>query len=397
MIIQKLFAKGILCCYFYTQSFNMNVKIVNLSRDGMSEVKDVVDMFSKDRGPLKFSIEKTQYDSDYYSFYRNADKIDRTTFFELSEKVRIEHDLNDEDFLVILSPRQLDYNHEYSCKNWISFYVENNIIVKTGIYAEVSEGRDYLSVGHQIVENVFQNLIGMELTDIHSEYAVHFDYESCINDFSEKFNDVKGKMWSGRICRKCTAKAQERLDNATFTQVKNILRRISNRLNDNYEIDFTPEELTVQVKLDYNAKGNGGRPSCSISIGGQTVDFGNIKRSSRIITYLFYLINAKIEIGRHDFEGRGYQNTRENYEGLHELLKGRLYESKFKSYLKSMTSYHSRISTHIINQMDIEDIGHMYRFHSKFIDQDVSVYSIHVEPENLILPEELLKFRVDRG
>jgi hypothetical protein len=47
--------------------------------------------------------------------------------------------------------------------------------------------------------------------------------------------------------------------------------------------------------------------------------------------------------------------------------------------------------------VNIEDVGHMYRFHSKFIDQDVSVYSIHVEPENLILPEELLKFRVDSG
>ena len=58
----------------------MNVKIVNLSRKGTSEVKDVVDMFSKDRGPLKFSIEKTQYDSDYYSFYRNARK-DRSAYF----------------------------------------------------------------------------------------------------------------------------------------------------------------------------------------------------------------------------------------------------------------------------------------------------------------------------
>ncbi|MDB9882000.1 hypothetical protein OAD66_02585 [Bacteroidia bacterium] len=375
----------------------MNVKIVNLSRKGMSEVKDVVDMFSKDRGPLKFSIEKTQYDSDYYSFYSNADKIDRTTFFELSEKVRIEHDLNDEDFLVILSPRQLDYNHENSYKNWISFYVENNIIVKTGIYAEVSEGRDYLSISHQIIENLFQNLIGMELTDIHSEYTIHYDNKSCINDFSEIFNDVQGKMWSGKICRQCTAKAKERLDNPTYLQIKKILRRISNRLNDNYEIDFTPEELTVEVKLDYNAKGNGGRPSCSISIGGQTVDFGNIKRSSRIITYLFYLINANIEIGKRDFEGKGYKNTKENYERLHELLKGKLYERNFKSYLNSMTSYHSRISTLIENQTDIDDVGHMYRFHSKFIDQDVSAYSIHVEPENLILPKELLEYRVDRG
>ena len=43
-------------------------------------------------------------------------------------------------------------NHP-SHKKWISYFVTNNIVVKTGIYAEVSEGRDYLSVGHQIVEN----------------------------------------------------------------------------------------------------------------------------------------------------------------------------------------------------------------------------------------------------
>lgn len=376
----------------------MNVKIVNLSRKGTSDVKDVVDMFSKDRGPLKFSIEKTQFDSDYYSFYRNAKKIDRLTFFDLYEKVRKEHDISDNDFLVILSNKQLVYDPNHpSHKKWISYFVTNNIVVKTGIYAEVSEGRDYLSVGHQIIENLFQNLIGMELTNIHSEYTIHYDNKSCINDFSELFNDVQGKMWSGKICGKCNTKAKERLDNPTYLQIKKILRRISNRLNDNYEIDFTPEDLTVEVKLDYNAKGNGGRPSCSISIGGQTVDFGNIKRSSRIITYLFYLINANIEIGKRDFEGKGYKNTKENYERLHELLKGKLYESNFKTYLKSIRSYHCRISTLIENQTDIDDVGHMYRFHSKFIDQDVSAYSIHVEPENLILPEELLKFRVDRG
>jgi hypothetical protein len=240
----------------------MNVKIVNLSRKGTSDVKDVVGMFLKDRGPLKFSIEKTQYDSDYYSFYRNAEEIDRPTFFDLYEKVRKEHDLSDEDFLVILSNKQLVYDPNHpSHKKWISYFVTNNIIVKTGIYEEVSEGREYLGIAHQIIENLFQNLVGMELTDIHSEYTIHFDNESCINDFNEKFNDVKGKMWSGRICGKCTAKGKERLDNATFSQIRKILRRISNRLNDNYDNNFTLEELRVEVKLDYNAKGNGGRPS----------------------------------------------------------------------------------------------------------------------------------------
>lgn len=381
----------------------MDVKILYLSHQGRSDMEDVVSMLSKDVGPIKFQLIDRSNISAYFLLHRDLNKIGPEDFRKLSELIREEHSLEDNDIVVIVSPRKLTSPYELvdSFKNWVSFYDKNNIIVRSSGYNEITEGKPYLGVAHQIVENLFQNLGGIDLAQIGHTDRIHTEQEICVNDFCEEFNQVKGKMRSGFICRKCKKEALNsylsRMDNGSLQQIENILTRISNRLKDNYNKRFTPEELRIEVKLDYNVRGNGGRPNCGISIGGQLVDFGNIKRSSHIITYLFYLINARLDIGKSDFEGKGYENTRENYERLHELLKGKLYEDKFKSYLNSMTSYHSRISTRLLNQMNIEDVGHMYRFQSRFIDQDVSVYSIHVEPENLILPEELLEFRVDRG
>lgn len=294
----------------------MDVKIVYLSHKGRQDMEDVVDMFSKDVGPITFQLIDHTNSSEYFLAHRELKKIDPENFRNLSALIREEVGLKVEDVLVIVTPRDLitPYPVERSFKNWLSYYDENNIVIRSSGYDEVTEGRPYLGVAHQVIENIFQNLGGINLAQIGHTDGIHLGRESCINDFSEELNDVKGKMWSGRICAKCLAKAKENIDNANLQQIRKILRRISNRLNDNYEVDFTPEELKVEVKLDYNAKGNGGRPSCSISIGGQVIDFGNIKRSSRAITYLFYLINANIEIGKRDFDGKGYLNAKECYE-----------------------------------------------------------------------------------
>ena len=387
----------------------MNVRIVDLRENSpIEEMNSIIGMFSKDRGPMKFSIENTQYDSDYYSFYNNADKIDRLTFFDLYEKVRKEHNLSDEDFLVILSNKQLVYDPKHpSHKKWISYFVKNNIIVKTGVFKEISDGREYLAIAHQIVENLFQNLGEISLTGSDFDNIIHTDRTRiCINDFCEDLEDARGKIQSGLICPACSDYAKVRIGNALYIQMRKILARISNRFRDNFDVDFTPEELKVEVKLDYNTKGNGGRPSCSISIGGQIIDFGNLTQSSHIITYLFYLINSNLGISKKDFRKKvkieiGGQTKevdsphKTKYRELYKMLKGELYDREWNSYLRSISSYHSRISTLIMNQMDIEDIGNMYRFDSKR-KGDITYYFVNVEPENLILPEELLNFRVDK-
>ncbi|MBR9859977.1 hypothetical protein GYB22_04385 [bacterium] len=374
----------------------MDVKIAYLSFKGRSDMKDVVDMFSKDVGPITFQLlDYTNY-SKYYLVHRGLKKIDPENFRNLSALIREEVGLKVEDVLVIVTPRDLitPYPVERSFKNWLSYYDENNIVIRSSGYHEVTEGRPYLGVAHQVIENIFQNLGGINLAQIGHTDGIHLGRESCINDFSEELNDVKGKMWSGRICAKCLAKAKENIDNATLQQIRSILRRISNRLNDNYEINCTPEELKIEVTLERDPRKVKARPRCLVTIGGRKINFGR-GDELRTVRYVFYLINHNLPIGKYDFIGDGvYNDAAEKYKLLYDKIQGSVTSKTLGDYIDNLPKLHDRISNRILNEVQNEYIGNLYSLKSLKTNKTDTCYIVNVEPDNIDIPDELMEFRV---
>ena len=360
----------------------MKVNIVHLNPQGKENIVEVVDMFSKDIGPLKFELlEEISY-SEYFQFHKSLKKISLNDLNILCDKIREDFGLTNNEYVVVVSSKSLEtptVNFQ-SPKDWYSFHYHRNVIVKSGGWERITEGKPYLGIAHQIIENLFQNLGKFDLYSIKFKDWIHQESEVCINDFCEKPNETKGKIRSGYICQSCIQSALDFTSNDYIIQVKNILSRISNRLRENYVFDFTNEQLRVEVSEDY-----------SISIGGQSIDFGHKGKRAHVI-YLFFLINNHLGIGRRDLMDNGRARTK--FIELYNHIYKKIYDDEVNSYVKNITSVHSRISTLLKNTLTIESLAHKYGFSSNKIDQDVSVYSIDIDNNHLIFPSELKEFRV---
>ena len=361
----------------------MKVKISYLNSQGRDNIIEVIEMFSKDRGPMNFELLENNISSDYYQYHRDLTKISIDDLKELSKLVRLDHSIESDDFVVVISQKTLDASliNITSLKDWYSFYYEQNILVKSGGWSNITEGKPYLAIAHQIIENIFQYLGKLDLNSIRLQDSIHMETEVCINDFCEKPNETKGKIRSGYICRNCIESALQHATNAQVIQIKNILSRISNRLSENYVFEFSDDQLKIEVSENY-----------SISIGGQIIDFGHKGKVSHTV-YLFYLLNNHLEIGQKDLYMDG--KARSCFISLYNHLYKKIYDNEVNTYLEGIRTRHSRISNRLKNIMNIESLAHKYGFSSRKNSLGKTVYSINISKEHLIYPSELEEFIID--
>jgi hypothetical protein len=361
----------------------LDVHIIYLSSQGIENIEETISMFSKDKGPLNFKLILLNNSSEYYQFYKEINDISIIDIRNLSKLIREFHNIPEENLIAIVSPKSLETPTKKfnDLKDWYSFYCERTIVVKTGGWEKITEGKPYLGISHQIIENIFQFLGNIDLYSKKFEKSIHMETEVCINDFCTNPNETKGKIRSGYICQSCIKKALGCISNDYVIQIKNILSRISNRLRENYVFDFSEDQLKIEITQDHEIK-----------IGGQIIDFGHKGKVSHIV-YLFYLINHGVGIGRKDLSKEGI--VREKFMSLYNHVYNKIYDDEVDRYVNSITSVHSRISTRLKNQLNIESLAHKYGFNSSKIDQDISVYNIDVSQKYLILPSTLNTFKIN--
>ena len=360
----------------------MDIHIIYLSSQGFENIEETISMFSKDKGPLNFKLLEVNYSSEYHRFYKEIKTISTSDLKNLSSKIRDFYEISQDDYIVIVSPKSLETPTEKftTPKDWYSYYYERAIVVKTGGWEKITEGNPYLGISHQIIENVFQSLGNIDLYSKKFEKSIHLETEICINDFCANPNETKGKIRSGYICQSCIESALKNISNDYVIQIKNILSRISNRVRENYVFDFSEDQLKIEVTQDYEIK-----------IGGQIIDFGHKGKLYHVV-YLFYLININVGIGSNELSKQGI--VREQFKSLYNHLYKKIYDYEIESYIKNITSIHSRISTKLKNQLNIESLAHKYRFNSSKTRQDVYVYNIDVSQEDLVLPSILNTFKI---
>ena len=381
------------------QLINMTVRIFCLKEKDIEDVEYLTDMLSKDIGPLKFRLYTPSTKEDYYKFHNSLDKVSVDNFNHISQLIENRYPFNHNFFNVILTEKQIESptNKFKSSKDWYSFYFENFIIVKTSGWEEATEGKPYLGVAHQIIENLFQSLGRIDLYGLNLFDSVHKKTKTCINDFCETTEETNGKIRSGHICKECYDNAICHVENDTLVQIRNILRRIRNRITEDYEIPFSDRERKIEIINNSD-----------IIIGGVYIDWGKSKNLHPY--YLFFLLNYNKNIGVSDFKGEGeYQDAHEKMTQLlidmkfknFEKLKGtsvgeRLLEEKLKlveSFIKNITSYQTRIYNSIMNNVHREDIGYFYRLTSSKINKK-NTYCVKVEPSDIVIPKKFLKYIV---
>ena len=171
----------------------MKVNIVYLSYRKRENMDKAMEILSSQVGPLKFNLLEFSNKTKYFNFHSNLKRISLEDLRILSSLVREEVDTTNDDFVVIVSAKPLNNPNKKlkTIKDWYSFYYEQNILVKSGGWSNITEGKPYLAIAHQIIENIFQYLGKVDLNSIRLQDSIHMETEVCINDFCEKPNETK--------------------------------------------------------------------------------------------------------------------------------------------------------------------------------------------------------------
>ena len=362
----------------------MNTFIASFAQDFDDDVENIVEMFKKDKGPINFQFLPVDYDSDYFKNYESLSSLRTEDINDICSSLRqsTKEKIASSDVVVIITPKKLDIPviSTPKEKDWNSVFISHNIAVNCSRWDKITEGRPYLAVAHQIIENIFQDLSHIEINSQKLYKDIHVDTEVCINDYCKNLDETKGKIRSGFICKSCTERALNYTDKSHVLQIKNILKRISERLNDNY--DFTPSKEELRVRIDQYA---------DIYHAGKRINFGKSKIAK--LSYLFYRINYNKSIGTKDFKKS--EEIYQKFITLSSLLGETFTSQQYHSFVRNIRSNHTRSFNKVLNGLENENVSPYFKIKSECVGQDVFVYKIEALDENIDIHPSLQKFRLN--
>ena len=371
----------------------MNVYITGTPGVNASTINDTIRFLNKSQGRLTFIKSEGISEKQLCRVLKTKNSIESFDFCQLEDIAdfyRTLGEIEDADLVVFLSDYKLDYEKYDGDKRWFSYFSNNNIVVKTYGWELYTSNRPYLAISHQIIENIFQSLSGLNLktSSVHNMY--HFDDNSvCINNFALFEKEIKIKLLSGVICETCVSDFL----NITpenynyYPQIDDILERVRKELKAIVRIEPSYEDVKI------NEDG-------SIEIGEHRLEFKKDKHIHFI--YLFFLINSGkwfSEKNLFEFDG----NINSNLSSLikcHNIVYGHGFtppESKpipkliqrriddLKSKKSTFNSYRSKISSRVPEQQ--------YGFMSLPNGNKTYKFSVNIPPEKLQLPNSFLGFR----
>lgn len=148
--------------------------------------------------------------------------------FRLCEDYRRRYGIGDDDFVILLTDRK-------NALNWFSASDgARNIFIHTAEWEHYTTLSIEYPIAHQIAENIFQVLMGVDLVNIPNKYA-HSPLRGCINDICMDKFEVIAKLKSGSICSDCVMKIRESF---TDWQVAKQLQEILIHVRNKYDLNF---------------------------------------------------------------------------------------------------------------------------------------------------------------
>lgn len=365
----------------------MDVYITTLDKRSEDDVKIILDMFSKDFGDIKFLPLKLKKNTDYFKKYKKLDRLHIDDIKEILPLIKEQTGTYDQ-YVVLLTEKGLDIpaaSNPYE-KDWNSVFISKNIVVNSSRWIDLTEDRTYLALAHQIIENLFQALSYVTISHPSFLEDIHLGISGCINDFCADFNQIHAKILSGFICQKCQERFLCYEQEKDLVQIKKILRRISNRITDNFEF-----EINTNKRIVVNKYGD-------IKLGGSKLNF----RGAKIVrhTYLFYLLNYNKIIRTEDLESN--YEVRKKFIEL-STLNGINYNlHDMDNYITNISTHQTRTKKYLLNSLINENLLKNFEIKGQkekvngVIDSKKHYYQISIDQESDIeIDPSLLKYRLN--
>jgi hypothetical protein len=251
----------------------MNIYITATPEINKEMIDSVCNELNIVNGEIKFipqnslnNIQLKQIDSTLFNHDLNA-AASFKSLFKICSIYRLINSISEEDFVVLLtSIRNED--------NWFSATEKRNVFIDINDWDKFTGKDPKYGISYQVIENLFQSLIGISHYNSINHPNVHFENDGCINDFCQDKSKVIIKLRTADICSLCQEKARtEGVNIKILNQIQYIMESIRRNVrNLNTFNEIRPEVITVDQR---------GR----ISIGDKIIEINKLPST----LYIFFL------------------------------------------------------------------------------------------------------------
>lgn len=244
----------------------MKVHLIKTPEYESERFDSVCELLSSFDGPMQFIQTEFEFDINQFHFLQkfypdfgfklesNLKKIifsDGYGFplswrelFSLCEHYRDENQIDENDFVVLLTDRKNDLN-------WFSSFDNRNAFIHTGDWEHFTDANPRYPIAYEVVENVMQSLMNIDLTDLQNNF-IHKNSKGCMNDLCQNKTQIILKLQTANICKDCILKIRlENISEEILIQVRKIFNGIRN------EFIFQTEDKPIEpipLIVDRNGK-----------------------------------------------------------------------------------------------------------------------------------------------
>lgn len=208
----------------------MNVHITSLPKYSKENIDQVTSLLNEVRGEIKYSPidpitpEQLMLADNKFENFEEFKSLSAKDFFKIANTFRVIRSIPKEDILVVLSPIRHDLN-------WFSGTSNKNIFVDTNGWEYITDSDSKYGIAYQIIENIFQLLIGIEYDNAVSDPNVHHISIGCINDMCRNKMEVISKLRSAYICVSCQQRAlNKNVSKVILLQIISTIQKIRDGL-----------------------------------------------------------------------------------------------------------------------------------------------------------------------
>ena len=227
----------------------MNIHVTSTPDISDEFIQSICDELNKVKGEMKFikgnKLSINQLTRLNQSF-NQVDEIESLSFdelFSICEGYRFIEGIDDDKFVVLLTSIRNDLK-------WFSASLGKNIFVDTNDWEELTGKNPKYSISYQIIENIFQSLLGITYQNADGNPNVHSNTRGCINDFCENKSDVLLKLRTADICLSCINRAIELgVTGNTLNNIQKIFLNLSKEIRSlNTQALVQPEVIHIYEK-----------------------------------------------------------------------------------------------------------------------------------------------------
>lgn len=194
----------------------------------IEKLDEIVALLNSIPGELNFIKGKPMSQAQFIRLNKKFDNVSQISslsfeeFFYLVQEYRDKRDesVKDEDYVILISSIR-------NSKRWFSAFDKKNIFVHGDDWDLISNVDSKFGIAYQCVENIFQSLIDLNISDVAAEPNIHMSAIGCINDFCGHKPEILRKLQSATICESCYQRAVEKgISDFIFAHIVSILEEI---------------------------------------------------------------------------------------------------------------------------------------------------------------------------